>query len=179
MTSSDPVMTERLERVVTQVDRLSGTITSLLDLARHRAGSSHRANLGVVITDLVDSRSPSVPVEVDLGRRRVQRVATSADLAERVIAPVLDNALRYAATGVRVEVRRTGRQVVVRVGDDGPGIRAEDRDDIFLAGRGDPTAGGAGLGLALARRIASSVGGSVEVGSPRDPMVVEIRFPSG
>ena len=179
MTSTDPAMTERLERVVTQVDRLSGTITSLLDLARHRAGSSHRANLGVVITDLVDSRSPSVPVEVDLGKRRVQRVATSADLAERMIAPVLDNALRYAATGVRIEVRRTGRQVVVRVGDDGPGIRAEDREDIFLAGRGDPTAGGAGLGLALSRRIASSVGGSVEVGSPRDPTVVEIRFPSG
>jgi len=133
----------------------------------------------VVITGLVDSRSPSVPVEVDLGKRQVQRVATSADLAERVIAPVLDNALRYAATGVRIEVRRTGRQVVVRVGDDGPGIRAEDRDDIFVAGRGDPTAGGAGLGLALSRRIASSVGGSVEVGSPRDPTVVEIRFPSG
>ncbi len=179
MTSSDPVMRERLERVVTQVDRLSGTITSLLDLARHHAGSSHRANLGAVITDLVDSRSPTVPVQVDLGKRRVQRVATSADLAERAIAPVLDNALRYAATGVRIEVRRTGRQVVVRIGDDGPGIRTEDREDIFLAGRRDPTAGGAGLGLALSRRIASSVGGSVEVGSPRDPTVVEIRFPSG
>jgi signal transduction histidine kinase len=106
-------------------------------------------------------------------------VVGSADLVERVIAPVLDNAVRYAATSVKLEVERAGQDVLVRVCDDGPGIVSEYEDDVFVRGVGDADSHGAGLGLPLSRRVAAGLGGAVRVRSYSGPTVVEIRLPTG
>src|SRR5204863_2525750 len=94
--------------------------------------------------------------------RRPLRVGVDADLAERILQPVLENACRYGATSVRVAIGREDSSVVYAIEDDGPGVAGEDPDRIFDAGvRGHAhRAGsdqGAGLGLALARRLARSV----------------------
>jgi len=195
----------RLVRVIAQVDRLDSTISALLALARHQHGAARTVDLATVIDVLVDSlrrpNGPAVPVSVRLlpesqgsgtpsgspaptgGACALEpgsvRILGSADLVERVIAPVLDNAVRYAATGVQIEVERAGRDVLVRVCDDGPGIASEDEDEVFLAGVGDPASHGAGLGLPLSRRVAAGLGGAVQVRSSSGPTVVEIRLPTG
>ncbi|MGW1029607.1 sensor histidine kinase [Streptomyces sp. NPDC002577] len=88
-------------------------------------------------------------------------------LLERIVSPLLTNALRYARSSVSL---RTGREpggvrgVWIDITDDGPGVPPSFAGQLFQPGRrADPDDGhgGAGLGLPLARRLARSVGGEV------------------
>jgi signal transduction histidine kinase len=89
-----------------------------------------------------------------------------ADLAERVLQPVVENACRYGRSRVRVELSRRGSRILYVVEDDGPGVAENERESIFEPGvRGQAGNGavGAGLGLALARRLARTASGDVAV----------------
>ncbi|QWZ09966.1 HAMP domain-containing histidine kinase [Nocardioides panacis] len=181
----DDATRDRLHRVMAQVDRLDRTITTLLALARHQHGAARTADLGAVLSGLVEplagANGAAAPVTVSYVPRPEAgslRIHGDAELVERVLAPVLDNAVRYATSAVRIEVRRSGGDVLVQVCDDGPGIDSTFEDDVFLAGVGDPTTRGAGLGLPLSRRVAAGLGGSVQVVSYRDPTVVQVRLPT-
>jgi two-component system, OmpR family, sensor kinase len=94
------------------------------------------------------------------------RVGVDQALAERIIQPVLDNACRYGAAHVNVAFARANGAVVFTIDDDGPGVAEEEREEIFeparRGGAGHDSGPGAGLGLALARRLARSVSGDVE-----------------
>jgi signal transduction histidine kinase len=95
------------------------------------------------------------------------RVDIDADTAERILVPLIENACRYGRSQVDVTVRPNGEAVEFLVHDDGPGIGMVERDRIFEPGfrgmAGSPDGHrGAGLGLALARRLARAVGGDVE-----------------
>jgi signal transduction histidine kinase len=81
---------------------------------------------------------------------------------------VVANALRFAAGRAVIELRQVNGTVEFVVADDGPGVPADQREAIFVPGfRGDPATGatdgssGAGLGLALARRLARAADGDV------------------
>jgi signal transduction histidine kinase len=94
-------------------------------------------------------------------------VDVDADTAERILVPLIENACRYGKGHVEVTVHPNGESVEFLVEDDGPGIAGSERDRIFEPGfRGEAGAAGdhrgAGLGLALARRLARAVGGDVE-----------------
>ncbi|MEV6294568.1 HAMP domain-containing sensor histidine kinase [Streptomyces sp. NPDC051896] len=85
-------------------------------------------------------------------------------LLERIVSPLLANAVRYARTTVTLAARRTADGIRVEVTDDGPGVPEAFGDRLFQPGkRADPGDGhgGAGLGLPLARRLARSAGGEV------------------
>lgn len=87
-----------------------------------------------------------------------------AGLLERIVAPLVDNALRYARTWVVIRVSPEPDGTRVAVVDDGPGVPPAFTADLFQPGRrADPEDGhgGAGLGLPLARRLARSTGGEV------------------
>ncbi|MFJ6787103.1 sensor histidine kinase [Streptomyces angustmyceticus] len=87
-----------------------------------------------------------------------------AALLERIVAPLLDNALRHARTRVALRVSPEPDGVCAAVVDDGPGVPAAFTTHLFQPGRrADPEDGhgGAGLGLPLARRLARSAGGEV------------------
>jgi two-component system, OmpR family, sensor kinase len=95
------------------------------------------------------------------------RIGVDADLAERVLQPVVENACRYGRHQIRITIARLNGAVVYSVHDDGPRVAQDERESIFepgnrgQAGRRDGTAG-AGLGLALARRLARAAAGEVE-----------------
>ncbi|NYH91174.1 ATP-binding protein [Actinopolymorpha rutila] len=123
-------------------DRTSTTAAAVLDEVRHRVTGRE----GVTIT-MVPGTSP-VPLAAP------QAVVVAA------LAPLVDNAVRHARTAVTVEARTVHPRVHLVVEDDGDGVRAEDAELVFSPGY--TSAGeGAGLGLALARRLAHSVGGVV------------------
>ncbi|MEU5594978.1 HAMP domain-containing sensor histidine kinase [Streptomyces sp. NPDC020298] len=85
-------------------------------------------------------------------------------LLERIVSPLLTNAVRYARSRVTVSARQGPGGVRIHVTDDGPGVPAAFVDELFQPGRrADPDDGhdGAGLGLPLARRLARAVGGEV------------------
>ena len=100
------------------------------------------------------------------------RARFDAMRVEQVLGNLLENALRYAGPGARVEVAARpaqvdGRPMVeVSVADDGPGIPPEERERVFQAyvrGQGS-CAHGLGLGLALCKRIVEGHGGSITLG---------------
>jgi len=115
--------------------------------------------------------------------RRV-RVAVEASLLERVLAPLLENAARHAEHRVTLEIAPSDGSVVFSVKDDGGGVVSSDRQRIFEAGvRGasapDGEHRGAGLGLALARRLARSAGGDVEARESDSGADFVVHLPGG
>ncbi|MEV6670428.1 HAMP domain-containing sensor histidine kinase [Streptomyces sp. NPDC051162] len=93
-------------------------------------------------------------------------------LLERIVGPLLTNAVRYARSTVTVSARQLPGGVRIDVTDDGPGVPEAFVDDLFQPGRrADPDDGhdGAGLGLPLARRLARAAGGEVSHDPGRTP----------
>jgi signal transduction histidine kinase len=78
---------------------------------------------------------------------------------------LVDNAIRHGPVGgtVSVAVRMDGREAVLTVDDDGPGIPAHERERVFdRFWRGsDARPGGTGLGLAIGAWIVTGHGGSI------------------
>jgi two-component system, OmpR family, sensor histidine kinase KdpD len=95
-------------------------------------------------------------------------VVADAGLLERVIANVVQNALRYTprSSVVRVAGSAHGGHVELRVIDRGPGIPANAVDTVFQPFQrftdSSSTGDGAGLGLAIARGLTEAMGGRVE-----------------
>jgi two-component system, OmpR family, sensor histidine kinase KdpD len=155
------------------LDRLTDLVTNLLDLSRLQAGVLPVRASPVGLEDVV-SRAldhavpPGVHLEVDVPAD-LPEVIADAGLLERVIANLVQNALRFAPDGspVRISGSKLGESVELRVVDRGPGIAREDADSVFDAfQRSDdspmPAAGsGLGLGLAIARGFTEAMGGTV------------------
>jgi signal transduction histidine kinase len=177
-----PHTREGLEELSTAARRMSTTIATLLELARTEASMMEAASCSLVdiVAEVVEHLQGDGPM-IDLTGLVDQRVAAPHAIAVRAVTPVLANAVRFART--RVAVSSTGGLVgPVRliVEDDGPGVPDDvdvDDVDIFLPGTTSQGGSGAGLGLALARRMARSVGGDVDVVSTQGPTRFEIVFP--
>src|SRR4029079_9291768 len=110
----------------------------------------------------IDLQAALPPVDID--RRRIKQVLLN----------LLGNASKFSPRGatvtLRAERRDDARQVEIAVSDDGPGIAAGDRARIFepfvtLDPSMSRMHGGAGLGLALAKRIVDLHGGQIRVDS--------------
>ena len=91
-----------------------------------------------------------------------------AEVVERIVAPLIDNALRYARSHILLSAVAREGAIVLSVADDGPGVGGEARERVFEPGRvvGVNGHGGAGLGLPLARRLALAAGGDVTLSAP-------------
>ena len=100
-----------------------------------------------------------------------------------MLVPVLENAYRHANATVRIKVARDGAAIRFAIDDDGPGVPAADLESIFEPGRRGDAIGsgsnGAGLGLALARRLARSAGGDVEAVHRDGGARFVVRLPAG
>ncbi|WP_371773521.1 sensor histidine kinase [Streptomyces sp. NBC_01438] len=145
---------------------------TLLDDARCTATAlPGTAEILPALLRLVGRSSASEKVEVTALDRGLTAGAPSA-LLERTVSPLLDNALRYAHSSVRVVARGQEGSVVIEVTDDGPGVPPSFAPDLFRPGRrADPGDGhgGAGLGLPLAQRLARSVDGDVRHDEQHSP----------
>lgn len=86
-------------------------------------------------------------------------VGVDRHVVTRLLAPVIDNAVRYAASLTTIAIRRETTRVVVDITNDGPPIPPGDCERIFVPGVSGGA--GAGLGLSLARRLALAADGNV------------------
>jgi two-component system OmpR family sensor kinase len=161
-----------LEIVHRNAQQLAKIVDTLVAAARHEAGTARgTADAYAVAEDVSEACSSvlsdtHVELEIEQPDRPV-RLGIDADLAERILQPVLENACRYGATHVRVSIERQDSTVRYVVADDGPGVSPSERESIFepgVRGRLGEAGGpdGAGLGLSLARRLARSTTGDVE-----------------
>jgi two-component system OmpR family sensor kinase len=151
-----------LTRIVAACDTMSDAITALMDLARS-GGVAGRSTPGDVLAPLLEESQlrPGVPVTVTSVPDGVL-IAGPVDLVQRALSPLLDNAVRHAASRVTLRVVARGALVEFHVEDDGPGVEPDDVERLFEPGHRGATSDGAGLGLPLARRVARSLGGDVD-----------------
>ena len=122
---------------------------------------------------------PRIAVAPPAGR---VRAGVDEELLARILQPLVENAARFAREEVLLELGSEPGSAVITVGDDGPGVDPADVERIFDPGvRGtgaDGDAHGAGLGLALARRLARAAGGDVEA-RPGPGGRFVVRVPAG
>lgn len=160
------------------IDQLTALVGNLLDSSRLAAGvvrpELHRVYLEEVVQRALVSigkgatgfyRSAIDRVKVDVGDAVV---LADGGLLERVLANLIDNALRYAPDCVvRVNAGRVGERVLVNVIDEGPGIPHGTEDQLFEAfqrlGDHDNTTG-VGLGMSVARGFVEAMGGTIQAG---------------
>ena len=97
-------------------------------------------------------------------------VAADPDRLAQLLANLIENAIMFARTTVRVTVTDGVGACVVTVDDDGPGIAAGDLVRVFerfyRADRGPNRGMGSGLGLAIVAELAAAMGGTVQAESP-------------
>jgi two-component system OmpR family sensor kinase len=161
---------ESLQAVLANAQQIERIVETLVAAAQHDAQPQGVANAvdiaeAVVAAHSHDANSRGVELELVDTPERV-RVGVDQDLAERILHPVVENALRYGRGKVQVRVTRNGSSVLFAVDDDGPGVLADEHEVIFepavRGSAGRSSYSGAGLGLALARRLARAVSGDVE-----------------
>lgn len=168
---------QRLDRVIELVDKMSATIASLLAIAR----GEHRTDARTTAVELVGIVAEHAPardnVRIVLVDVADQVVSSEPQLAARALSPVVENALRHARSTVTISVAVTPRTIEISVSDDGEGIVAPDPDELFQSGVRGSGSPGVGLGLALARRVARSLGGDVHVTSTAAPTTFTLVLP--
>jgi signal transduction histidine kinase len=172
-------------RALAVVDEAAGSMRQILETLMTAARSGTlpgRCAPAEVLKPLI-RRSASHRPELDVTLAVPAELAAGVDAAvlERLAAPVLDNAVRYAVRRVTVTGESRPGCVRLLIGDDGPGVPEEHRSRVFEPGwRADAHDGhdGAGLGLALARRLAVAAGGEVTVETGRRGACFAIELPA-
>ncbi len=159
---------ELLAAVEESTDRLDALLTNLLDLSRLQTGAVRPRRDEVALTDIVARAADPLPPEsirIDIADDTPDVIADGG-LLERVVANVLENAVRHSPSGVpvRVSACAVDETVQLQVSDAGPGVVDQDKNRMFQAFQrlGDAPAGeGVGLGLAVARGFAEALGGDL------------------
>lgn len=145
----------------------------LLTLARSE--SAHKSSPGTVAVDPAIAEALHVfgPIAAGRGVELHQTVPCNAEVSAdprdlgQIIGNLLDNALRYTASGGRVTVAAgaDGGDVRIDIADEGPGLPESELEKVFrrfYRSPGDATEG-SGLGLAVVRGIVERLGGRVQV----------------
>ncbi|OBJ17473.1 sensor histidine kinase KdpD [Mycobacterium sp. 1245801.1] len=166
---------ELLATIEESIDQLTALVGNLLDSSRLAAGVIHPDLRVVYLEETVQRalvsigagatgffRSAIDRVKIDVADAMVM---ADAGLLERVLANLIDNALRYAPNCVvRVNAGRVGDRVLINVIDEGPGIPHGAEEQIFAAfqrlGDHDNTTG-VGLGMSVARGFVEAMGGTI------------------
>jgi signal transduction histidine kinase len=166
--------------IIGETDRLSALVDALLAVARgqkHADSAMTDVDLGELIEKTAASFQPLAAEQgLELSAVAADDVVVKGDREQlqQVIVILLDNAVRYTASGGRVHVqaRRDGSNAIVTVHDTGIGIGEQELERVFERFyRADEArnrqSGGAGLGLAIARELVMRHGGKISVDSTK------------
>lgn len=139
--------------------RMTRAVSTILEAARSVQDGEQSCDVADVLEDVRRQAAsrPGITVDVD---HADARLSVPLHLAAAALKPVVDNAVRHARTTVTLTSRTEGARVLLVVINDGDGVPADHVDLIFKPGW-TSSADGAGLGLALARRLMSSLGGTL------------------
>ena len=169
------VQDQTLERILNGARELSQTLDTLMSAARAeyspRSARADAVACAEAALDAARGLRPPEEVTLSLEHSGAAWVGVEAQLVERILAPLVENAIRHARSTVVIRVQREDDAVRLSVEDDGPGVPVDEREAIFTPGHRGPTrsagtvltTSGAGLGLALCRRLTTSAGGEVRL----------------
>jgi two-component system, OmpR family, sensor histidine kinase KdpD len=153
-----------LDTIAVDADRLARLVGDLLDLSRLEAGGAEPEQdvwaLDELVREVVADGDPAGRVAV-VGESPLVNV--DAVQIRRVLANLIENALKFSPAGspVHVRVTATRSEAIVRVVDQGPGLAGGALERVFEPFYRGRDGSGAGLGLAIARGFAAANGGRV------------------
>lgn len=184
-------MKEALEGTIVESDQLINIFDALLRIARVEAGSSigvdETINLDAMVADVVELYEP---VAEDEGLSLIHHVSDDArelavnrELLSQAVANLIDNAIKYAGHGAKVEVSVTFKQnmAIIAVVDDGPGIDAKDFERVkkrFTRLDESRSKSGSGLGLSLVSVVAKLHGGTLDFDDNDPGLIARIKIPN-
>jgi signal transduction histidine kinase len=161
-----------LDVIAAESDRLARLVGDILDLAKLDA---HRFTLLEEEVDMEalterayssfseEARRRAIVYRHDVTARPV--IVTDGDRVLQIISNLLSNAFRWTPDGGLIELSllQANGNVCVAVRDTGPGIEPDERERIFRPFVSHDGSGGTGLGLTIARELASALGGRIEL----------------
>lgn len=164
----------------TETERLGHLVENVLAYSRleRQPGTAQRETLGIEkllerMEDRLRERAARDGFTLVLhDGASGEQVTADPDALERILFNWVDNACKYAAEAadrrLEIQPQRRGRHIVLRLTDHGPGVPRDARRQIFRpfhksAARAATSAPGVGLGLALSRRLARSLGGDLRL----------------
>lgn len=183
------------EEAIDEADRLLRTFAAILSIAQAESGAPKRGfepvDLTVLIEDLSDLYGPlaedagmTLAFEADPGGPLV--VSGDRDLLFQACVNLVDNALKYARDGKRIDIRLRreegpdGGRAAIEIRDHGPGIPAESLDkakDRFYRVETSRTTEGSGLGLSLADAVARLHEGELVLAGNAPGLAAILRLP--
>jgi len=175
--------TPELDELKRDVDEMSRMLEAYLAFARGDAGeTATRTDIQGLLDELrADAERAGHPVSLAFAGDPM--VIVKPDAFKRLIGNLVGNAARFAH---RIDIRgvRDGKWLTVTIDDDGPGILADQREEVFkpflrLDEARNQDSGGSGLGLAISRDIARGHGGDVQLqDSPIGGLRAVVRVPA-
>jgi two-component system sensor histidine kinase KdpD len=178
------------------IDQLTALVGNLLDSSRLAAGVVRPELRTVYLEETVQRALLGISkVATEYRRQALDRVKVEVDdavamadsgLLERVLANLIDNALRYAPDGpVRITAGRVGDRVLIDVIDEGPGIPRGAEEQLFepFQRLGDQDNNiGVGLGISVAKGFVEAMGGTIQATDTPGgglTIVVDLAAPQG
>jgi heavy metal sensor kinase len=183
---------EVIGSMLEETERLSRLVENLLTISRADSGQIRLKQSTIALMPLVQGASSLLDV---LAEERRQTLSIDGDdsiyveadgvILRQVVINLLDNAIKYSSQGGHISVRVVHSDpgfACVEVEDCGPGIPPEHRDKVFdrfyrIDEARSREAGGAGLGLALAKWGAEAHGGRIELDSTKTGCIFRLFLP--
>jgi two-component system osmolarity sensor histidine kinase EnvZ len=171
-----------LDGLRSDVEEMAGVVDGYLAFARGEGRESIQStDLGALLRDVAErSAGPDVRVEIELEAPIWLPLRPVA--MRRCLSNLIGNASRHARwIGIRATVQED--QVWIAIDDDGPGVPADQREAVFkpfyrLEPSRNPSTGGVGLGLTIARDIVLAHGGEIQLDdAPAGGLRVLLRLP--
>ncbi len=169
---------EIAQRIHKEAGRLSGVVTTFLDVERISAGvlklERREVELSALVSDAVEragllALKKKIGIEQDL---EPGTVAADGELLQFAVYNLLINAVKYSPDGssIRITLRSGPQAARLIVADQGCGIEPAEQRHIFerfyrTKRHRDDAKGGSGVGLALVKEIVTQHGGTIEVES--------------
>ena len=171
--------TEFLSDINREIDRLSSIVTDLLTLVRMDVKDVKLSRENMSLAELVkDTEHLLKPMAEKRHQTLVLSLQDECDMyadrtkLQQVVYNLMENAFKYTQDGgkVTVTLQKSGRDAVLKVKDNGPGIAAEHLPHIFdrfyrVDKARSREAGGTGLGLAIVHQLVMLHGGEIHVES--------------
>ena len=167
-----------------EVDRLTRIVENLLELTRIDSGKTMPKPVEVNITALLNlivrkltpnAAAKDIVFYTDYKTDPSLTMKIDYDKIWEAVYNITDNAIKYTNEGgfVKIELLKEGKNIIIRIEDNGPGIPFEERDKIFdrfyrLDDSRARETGGTGLGLAIAKESVLLHGGYIEVSGEKD-----------
>lgn len=166
---------EKASIIIEESERLEKMVKQMLEATRIQAGglkpSLSTENVAQLIYRAVEkiqpvARAAGCVVTADVEPPEFLALVDGARV-QQVVINLLENATKYSKGGkIEVTGRFNDRHLVITVGDDGPGVPAEEREKLFepfVRGKTSAHAGGSGLGLYIAKAIVEAHGGTLSL----------------